>query len=394
MIHIADRQNCCGCGACVQRCPKQCIMLDVDKEGFSYPIVDTNACVDCGLCEQVCPILYPYAKKEPQRTLAAYNTQEEVRMQSSSGGIFSLLAEKIIQEGGVVFGARFDDDWQVTLDYTETIEGLAAFRGSKYVQARVGDTYKKCEHFLKNGRMVLFTGTPCQIAGLHHFLRKQYNNLITCDFVCHGVPSPKVWCMYLKEIVDGANRVISDIQFRNKDNGWKKYNFKISYAAESKNTNLSSYHRENLFMQAFERNIILRPSCYNCKVKEGRSMSDITIGDYWGVQINYPEMDDDKGTGLVFVNSQKGEVLFQNIKVLGIETNYEEAVLHNSSFNRSATPHPNRTKFFARLDNTKVLSQLIIDCTKPTLKQQIRGFIAYPKHVVRKFINIIMGFKY
>lgn len=200
MINITNKYNCCGCGACAQCCPKQCITLDVDKEGFSYPVVDTSVCVDCGLCEQVCPFLHPYEKREPLRTLAAYNTQEEVRMQSSSGGIFSLLAEKVIQEGGVVFGARFDENWQVTIDYTESIDGLSAFRGSKYVQARTGDTFKQCESFLKADRKVLYSGTPCQVAGLKHFLRKEYGNLLTVDFVCHGVPSPKVWGLYLTQL--------------------------------------------------------------------------------------------------------------------------------------------------------------------------------------------------
>ena len=208
MIRITDKSQCCGCEACVQRCPKQCITLHEDNEGFLYPLVDQTVCVDCKLCENVCPVLTPYADRKPLQVLAAINIDEKIRMESSSGGIFTLLAESIIKEGGVVFGARFDDEWQVMLDFTESIDGLAAFRGSKYVQARTKSTYKQCEKFLKEDRKVLFTGTPCQIAGLHHYLRKDYNNLITCDFVCHGVPSPKVWRMYLDKVINGAYKTI------------------------------------------------------------------------------------------------------------------------------------------------------------------------------------------
>ena len=201
MIEIKDKKDCCGCSACVQRCPKQCITLKEDNEGFLYPIVDKKTCIDCGLCEKVCPILHQGEPQKPLKVYAAKNLNEEIRRQSSSGGIFTLLAEQVIQEGGVVFGARFDENWEVKHDYTETIEGLAVFRGSKYVQSRIEDNYKKAEEFLKQGRKVLFSGTPCQIAGLKRFLRKEYEELLTVDFVCHGVPSPGVWRKYLKETV-------------------------------------------------------------------------------------------------------------------------------------------------------------------------------------------------
>lgn len=202
MISIKDKQDCCGCGACAARCPKQCITLQRDSEGFLYPQVDAQLCIECGLCEKVCPVLHQAPKEQhPRQTLAAVNRDESVRETSSSGGVFTLLAEKVLARGGVVFGARYDEQWQVVIDYTESIEGLAAFRGSKYVQARTADTFKQCEAFLKAGRQVLYSGTPCQIAGLHRFLRKSYPNLLAVDFICHGTPSPKVWSKYLDEVV-------------------------------------------------------------------------------------------------------------------------------------------------------------------------------------------------
>lgn len=320
MIQIKDKSACCGCAACVQRCPKQCISLKEDKEGFLYPIVDKNTCIDCGLCEKVCPIITPNEPREPLKVYAAKHKDDEIRMKSSSGGIFTLLAEQIIDEGGVVFGARFDEYWEVMHDYTETKEGLAVFRGSKYVQSRIGNTFQQAENFLKQGRKVMFTGTPCQIAGLKRFLRKEYENLLAIDFVCHGVPSPKVWRMYLDETLArqgiGKNTVLShamlrrkfirSIDFRSKSTGWKKYSFalmltKASADGEENSVFLSTVFEENLFMQAFLNDYILRSSCYQCYHKSGRSGADITIGDFWGICNAIPEFDDDMGTSLLIL---------------------------------------------------------------------------------------------
>lgn len=387
MINIKDKQQCCGCGACVQKCPKQSISLHEDKEGFFYPHVDTEACIDCGLCEKVCPVLNPYETREPLQVLAAINKDEKIRRESSSGGIFTLLADPIICEGGVVFGARFDEEWQVTLDYTETIEGLAAFRGSKYVQACTGETYKQCEQFLKAGRKVLFTGTPCQIAGLHHYLRKQYDNLTTCDFVCHGVPSPKVWRMYLKEVINGVNKTITDIGFRNKDNGWKRFNFTLS--TNERGCYISSYHQENEYMKAFLRDMILRPSCYSCKAKCGKSLSDITIADYWGIDKTHPEMDDDKGTGLIIVNTQKGADSLNLYYTKHVETTYNDALRNNKGLGSITTPHYNRNKFFARIDKVGSLIDWINICLMPqvTLKRLFR----HPLSSIKILIKTLMG---
>jgi len=201
MIQIKDKSVCCGCSACVQICPKQCISLKEDKEGFLYPTVNHAFCVECGKCEKVCPELHPFEVHEPLKVYAAKHQDDAVRKVSSSGGIFTLLADMVIDEGGVVFGACFDSDWSVVHDFTETHEGLQAFRGSKYLQSRIGNTYRQAEVFLKAGRKVLFTGTPCQIAGLKKYLHKDYENLLAVDFVCHGVPSPLVWKKYLEEII-------------------------------------------------------------------------------------------------------------------------------------------------------------------------------------------------
>ncbi len=383
MIRITDKKQCCGCGACIQKCPRQSISLYEDNEGFLYPKVNTATCIDCGLCEMVCPILNQYEVREPIQVLAAFNKDEKTRMESSSGGLFTLLAESVIRESGVVFGARFDDDWQVILDYTETHDGLAAFRGSKYVQASTGNTYKQCEKFLKEGRRVLFSGTPCQITGLHRFLRKEYENLITCDFICHGVPSPKVWSRYLKEVTGNAKETITNIKFRAKDNGWKHYNTKLSFTYEGNTTTISSSHRDNIYMRAFLHDLILRPSCYDCKAKQGRSMSDITLADFWGIQNTHPEMDDDKGTGLIILHTEKGRSLLDWNKVKSIEVNYNDAVPYNGGFKLSVPVHHKRTLFFEKLDTKNNLKGWITVCVRPSAKQRIKYYICSFMRIIR-----------
>ena len=326
MITISDKHNCCGCSACQQACPKQCITMQQDAEGFLYPQVDTSSCIDCGLCEKICPFLHPDEAKTPTHTYAAINNDERIRMESSSGGIFTLLAEQIINEGGVVFGARYDEEWQVTIDHTETIDGLATFRGSKYVQARVGDTYAKCAKFLKVGRKVLYSGTPCQVAGLKHYLRKEYDNLLTIEIACHGVPSPKVWKEYIKKVSGG--QPLTSIVFRDKRNGWNGYGLSF-VGADGKEIKYEKASN-NDFMRCFLNDLCVRPSCSNCPAKAGASGADILIGDFWGIDRMHPEMHDNKGCSLVIAHTAKGKRLFKSLGAKYLETTHEEAYRYNS----------------------------------------------------------------
>lgn len=214
MITIIDKSKCCGCTACVQRCPKQCITLKEDDEGFLYPHVEINKCIGCNLCEKVCPLINISEKKAPIKVLAVKNRNEEERLNSSSGGIFIALAKYVIDHGGVVFGAVFDEKWEVRHTYTENVEGIIAMMGSKYLQSRIENTFSEAEFFLKQGRKVMFTGTPCQIAGLRKFLKKEYTDLLLVDVLCHGVPSPKVWRKYLYETLKMCiqkNNILSNI---------------------------------------------------------------------------------------------------------------------------------------------------------------------------------------
>ena len=391
MIYITDKKNCCGCSACVQRCPKQCIRLEEDTEGFLYPQVDEADCIDCGLCEKVCHELHPYEERKPQNVYAAINKDEEIRLKSSSGGIFYLLAEKAITEGGVVFGARFDDQWQVVIDYADTLEGIKPFMGSKYLQARTATAFKDAEAFLKQGRKVLFSGTPCQIAGLHHYLQKEYDNLTTVDFVCHGVPSPKVWQRYLDEVVTSGKQAINDVKFRNKSNGWKKFNFVLTYNREDENHSLCSWHQQNHFMRAFLSDMILRPSCHECRAKQGRSHSDITIADFWGINIEMPEMDDDKGTGLVLVNTDKGHQALAWSKVTKKESSIEIASKYNGGLSSITKPHPKRSDFFAALDASPSVIDLIDKSLRQSFKHRVRLALRIYKQQIKRILKKLMG---
>ena len=391
MINIIEKFQCCGCEACVQVCPKHCISFKQDHEGFFYPEANADICIQCGLCEKVCPVLHPYGEHKPQEVLAAINKDEEVRMESSSGGVFTLLAEEIINQGGAVFGVRFDDQWQAVFDYAETTEMLAAFRGSKYLQARVGNSFAKCKQMLDQGRQVLFSGTQCQIAGLLRFLRKSYANLITVDFICHGVPSPKVWQHYLDEAVKAGKQAVTDIKFRDKRLGWKRFSFVLDYNEQHHSYTLTSAFAQNPFMRAFLANLILRPSCHACPAKSGRSHSDLTIADFWGINQVNPQMDDDKGTSLVLIHTEKGDKALRCDKIIWTSANYEDVLRFNRSWHEPALCHPKRSEFFVAFNEETDLHALIEKSLRPPLKKRVKELVKYPLGVCKKLTVKLIG---
>lgn len=420
MIEIKDKKDCCGCHACATVCAKHCITMKSDEEGFLYPVVDKDTCTDCGLCEKVCPVINQDEPRKPLKVYAAKNKNEKIRHQSSSGGIFTLLAEKVINEDGVVFGAQFDKDWNVIHAWTDTIEGIAAFRGSKYVQSTIGDTYREAREFLKQGRKVLFSGTPCQIAGLKKYLCKDYDNLLTVDVVCHGVPSPLVWRTYLEETRKqiraksgvGKNSVsssidelpvITGISFRDKTNGWKKYGFSLRYAASeaAENTVSAPLYKEekemlqpfteNVFMQGFLANLYLRPSCYTCATRSGKSGSDISIADFWGVQNYYPKFDDDKGTGLILINSEKGKEVYNMVDAQNVVAAYEQGLQGNPCLEHSVRLTAFSNMFWNEYSvKGLIVVNAIVDKMRPSfytcfvdiLKRLTKNFI--PKTILHK----------
>lgn len=408
MINILNKQDCCGCSACVQRCPKQCISLHEDEEGFLYPKVNLDTCIDCGLCEKVCPVLHQAEERVPLEVFAAKNPNEQIRMESSSGGVFTQLAEQTIEACGVVFGVKWNEHFEAVHAYTETKEGLSAFRGSKYVQSRIGDTFKQAELFLKQGRQVLYSGTPCQIAALKLFLRKDYENLLAVDFICHGTPSPGVFRWYLsEEIAKEAARQsgvkiqfrsslpissiakadvlareqgfeIEDIRFRDKRVGWKKYSFvlslkslsKVTTAGEKNSVSLSGIVGKHAFLEGFLKNLYLRPSCYACPAKSGKSGADITLGDYWGIQNLMPELDDDRGISALTINTKKGRKAIHSTTAELYVTPYEDLCKKNPSLKHSCLVPSKRVQFFGNTNDS--FHQRIKRLCRMPLKRKIR----------------------
>lgn len=421
MIILKRKEDCCGCHACVTACPTQCITMREDAEGFLYPETDVSKCIDCHLCEKVCPVINPFPRPDifpndlnDPLSYAAKISDEKIREDSSSGGVFTVLAENIIRKGGVVFGVRWSEDFKsVVHDFTETIEGLSAFRGSKYLQSIVGDSYKKARQFLTAKRPVLFTGTPCQIAGLRRFLRKDYENLFTAEVVCHGVPSPKVWRLYLDEQIHkiknggeafgGMEKIqrgslrspgadgesdsleIKDISFRRKvaPGGWKKYSYVLSYLPPQSGGKIQlRFVREqldkNVYMRAFLRDICLRPSCYDCPSKSQTSGSDITLGDFWSAW-NYEvlsEFNDNKGTSLVCANTEKGKSLLDEVAgtVRFTEVPYEWGLKGNPALAHNPKRHPKREIFFGKLSKGEKLYDFVFPVTTPPFLQRARNF--------------------
>ena len=371
MITITDKHRCCGCEACVQRCPKQCILFVEDNEGFLYPKPDVSVCIECGLCEKVCPVLNQGEPKHPLNAYAAINQDDDIRAMSSSGGIFTSMAEKIIEDGGIVFGARFNDKWEVEHHYTETHEGLQEFRKSKYVQSRIGETYILAENFLKQGRKVLFSGTSCQIAGLNYFLRKPYDNLLTVDVVCHGVASPKIWREYLHTVSPVED--IHQISMKDKAISWRGYKLTIT----GKNNSISEKVSQNKYMLSYSQNLSLRPSCYQCPAKAGKSYSDVTLADYWGVEKLIPEMNDDRGTSFVCANTSKGEFFLKSLSVKMMKADYASSVPFNACIERSTIEPAARTAFWESYQNNGIA---VLQSLKP-----IRANIF--KRIIRRIIK-------
>lgn len=353
MISIQDKYMCSGCHACAEVCPKNCIRMEMDEEGFLYPKADAISCVNCGLCDKICPVTNggSYEKAEDDfGVYAACSKDEKIRMESSSGGVFTEIAKWVLEQEGVVFGAAFDENFNVHHVEVGDIDALTLLRGSKYVQSEIGTAYSHAKNCLEQRKWVLFTGTPCQIEGLYAYLGKDYEKLITQDIICHGVPSGKIWNKYLAGQKEKGKSEISAISFRHKEYGWKNFSMHIQWAKDEKYIRKLS---EDLYMKAFLSDLCLRPSCYQCAFKGKHRRSDFTLADFWGIQYVLPEMDDDKGTSLVVINSAKGKVLFEQIKerLVYKETELDEAVNYNSAMVKSAECPKNREKFMKEVDS-------------------------------------------
>ncbi len=343
-----EQVECTGCGACFNACPHHAISMKANNEGFLYPAVNSDICIKCGLCEQSCPAVNPrYDRAEKPECYAAM-ADNDIRCKSSSGGVFTLLAQDILKQGGVVCGAAYNEQMAVEHILIENEEGLEKLRRSKYVQSNTGDCFSRIKRLLIEGRLVLFSGTPCQVAGLRGYLRKDYDNLLCVDIICHGVPSPKVFQKYLKELDLGGQ--VTDVNFRNKRNGWG-YNSTVTVTTTETCEHFEA--KTNPYMKAFLSNLCLRNSCGHCQFNKLPRQGDLTIGDFWQIDHCNPAYNDKKGTSAILVNSEKGKkALKQSVKGFRLlkKVGLEYAVAGNATIDGSSIVHHNRKKFFDNLD--------------------------------------------
>lgn len=388
MIDKLDKKDCNGCRACTTVCPVKCIDMIDDQEGFWYPHIDESRCIHCNLCEKKCPVMNEHHKESMsmKKAYAAYNKDESVRMESSSGGVFTLLASEVLKNGGVVFGAKYNEDLEVIHDWCETLEGVAAFRGSKYVQSNIGANFAVAEAFLKEGREVLFSGTPCQIGGLYSYLSREYEHLFVTDIVCHGVPSPRVYRDYKRAMEKKSRSKLSGVTFRDKSNGWRHYKVRVDLKQGSP---IIETFTANAYMKAFLKDLSLRPSCYNCAFKEIDRQSDITLADFWGIENVKPELDDDKGTSLLLVHSQKGLDKIKGLETIMEEVDFMESIQYNPSMYQSVKK-PDKREIFIQTVNGKNFHRVVNGYTKEPITIRLKSLMMRILSKIKRLILRIL----
>ena len=384
MINIIDKKDCCGCNACGDACGHDAIIFKTDVEGFWYPEVDKDKCVDCGLCEQVCPQLHVSELKhndfEQPECHAAIHKNIEIRFDSTSGGMFTALAEIMYKAGGYVGGAIYNDDFSARHFISNEKKDLEALRSSKYLQSDASGFYKSVRTLLKQGEKVLVCGTPCQMAALRAFLHKDYDNLIIADFICRGVNSPKVFRKYLDYLEERSGSKVVYLKSKNKELGWRQLTSKVVFANKKVlyETKDSSY-----FTIGYLRtNVFCRPSCYECQFKGFPRMADITIADFWGAEHAVgKELDNDLGTSLVMLNSQKGKDYFESVKgqVIEKKISFESILKGNPALISSLNPPlVDRQAFYEDLNKMPFneLARKYMDAPL-TWKRQVKNVLCF-----------------
>lgn len=315
MISISDKKDCCGCTACASICGVSAISMTADQEGFLYPLVDESVCINCGTCERVCPVIIRDKQTEsrnaPQKIFALHCNDEADRIRSSSGGVFSVLVNYILQRNGVVYGAIYDENFVVVHRGYNTKEESLKFRGSKYVQSDIRGIFREIKGVLQTGQLVLFSGTPCQVDGLKRYLRKPFENLITVDILCHGVPSPKVFADYVKFIKKYSIGQFQSLFMKDKTFGWEYPGVRLYYRnGRSEFNSILS----NLWNKIFYDHTVNRPSCSMCRWTNLDRAGDFSIGDFWTLDKIQHDFDRDKGVSLLIVNNSVGVQCWEAIK--------------------------------------------------------------------------------
>lgn len=381
MKEILENKKCTGCGVCSNGCPKKAIQMVEDYTGFKYPVVDNSKCINCYLCKKLCPILNVPKENnyEKPKVYACWSKDKKNREISTSGGIFTEVGKYVINNGGKVVGAAYDKNNLVIHRIATSLEELEELRQSKYIQSDSNSIYSDTKNILENGEEILFCGSPCQIAGLKNFLGKDYERLITVEFICRGMNSPKAYKSWLHEIENVENKKVKKVWFKYKINGWKK-SPRCTRVDFTDNTYKVYDGEDNKFMKGYlGPNLYIRESCGDCKFNGISRQADITLADFWGIDSN---LDDDKGTSMVLLNSNKGEKYFEKIRerIVFFERTLEEVKKGNDCFDNSVVINKKSKEFLGKIDNIN-FSEMVEQYSKDTIitkvKKMIKRIIKY-----------------
>lgn len=398
MIDVLTASECCGCGACAAACACSCISMSRDEMGFSRPVVDALSCTECGLCERVCPVLARHEEDSVKGVFWAKSKDIKQREASSSGGVFGLLAHNCLVEGGVVYGAAFVDRCRLVRHVrVDTIDELDAVMRSKYVQSEIApEVYQQVKEDLQAGKQVIFSGTACQVAGMRNYLaarRVNQTRLLYIDVICHGVPSPRLWEAWIKSLAEGEGNEIHEVNFRSKITGWLSFSVMYKYMTEKDSASRLSANKfaDDWYMRAFLSNASLRPSCFCCPSKCSCT-SDLTLGDFWGVQSQHPEAFDNHGVSAVIANTDAGLSALSVVKdqVEWGESSFDKVVAGNSALVKSVKPFSEYEEFIGSIkDGCDIAAMRAKWNFDPTLKQRVRGKLGAAKRKVLSLIGLV-----
>ena len=390
MIKLNDK-NCTACGACVQTCPKNCIELKQDENGFLYPNVNVAECLDCGLCDKVCPINKQSNEEKSPKAYACAVADETMLIQATSGGVFGAIAGYVLEKGGVVYGCAYTKHLQVSHVRVDNKKELSTLFGSKYVQSNTGDTFNQCEVDLKAGKQVLYSGTPCQIAGLKKYLQKDYANLLTVDLVCHGVASQAYFDKFIDFLEKEEGAVCTNYNFRSKKNaGWSAAGIASFKKDSGKNFDKKQYYFSNYyFFYYYLACSTFRECCYTCEYANLNRVGDFTLGDFWGAEGLKLPFEVEKGCSLVLLNSEKAVKVFEKLNLQKHEVSLEVAIKYNKQLSSPSNTSSDRTELLRefREETAEKIQQNFKNKNK---KQILIGKIKYmiPKWLKRTLLRI------
>lgn len=381
---LENADQCCGCHACYDSCPAKAIEMRMDSRGFLYPYIIDEKCIQCRKCQKVCPIQNIPALSSLGQAYGCYARSSEEHASSSSGGVFSVLARQVLSSGGAVCGAAFDKEHAVVHTVIENECDLRKLKETKYVQSSIGTVYSEIKELLKSNRLVLFSGMSCQVAGLKNFLGAEYSNLICVDLICHGVPSPGVWKRYLDELT--AGKTVENVTFRNKIKGISSVT--LDYHLEN-GTTIQEAYSESPYIKGFIQNLYIRPSCTACHFKGVERCSDITIGDFWGIDEFHPGFSDGAAVSAVIINTQEGAMWFREVQnqLVTIPARVDEIKHWNSCLYESVTWNKNEDRFFELWNQMSVKEtiSLLQNDENISVKSKKTGFLSRVKGKIMRW---------